>query len=493
MRKSFPYREYIPAVGVAVSLFVVYLLTMAPGLTWANESSDGGDLITAVAVGGVAHPTGYPVYLFISRLFQLLPVGTLAFRTNLLSAIAAILTSLMIYRLVSKLVAPGNGAKISGMVSALAFGLAPLIWSQAVVTEVYTLHALFVIAILYQSSDHLIMQHPGKWSNVLSGLVFGLGMGNHLTTVLLFPVLIFSVFPSEKGRLDWRAIFLRLLWMGIGLLAYISLPLRAASLPKLNWGNPVTLQNFIWLVSGKLYHRQIFDLSPQDIWLRIRSVADMLIDQFGIVGLVVGLFGLIVFYQPIRLYLNTIWTAFIFIFFAIGYATFDSYMYLMPVFLCFAIWIGIGVGGLADMLNHRYQKMGSVIGLLVLLSLFFQAGRHWSTVDASRDVRAEQFGKTVMLQAPVDAIVFAEGDKAIFTLWYFHYALHERQDLIVIATDLLHFDWYQESLQTNYPQLNLPVPFPFDSTVIAANPERPACQVEFIDEMKLSCQPAELP
>ena len=98
-----------------------------------------------------------------------------------------------------------------------------------------------------------------------------------------------------------------------------------------------------------------------------------------------------------------------------------------------------------------------------------------------------------MLQTPVDAIVFAEGDKAIFTLWYFHYALHERQDLIVIATDLLHFDWYQESLQINYPQLNLPLPSPFDSTVIAANPGRPACQVEFIDEMKLSCQPAELP
>lgn len=70
---------------------------------------------------------------------------------------------------------------------------------------------------------------------ILWGLI-GLGMGNHITTVLLFPVLIFSVFPSEKRRLDWRTIFQRLLWMGIGLLAYISLPLRAASFPKLNWG-----------------------------------------------------------------------------------------------------------------------------------------------------------------------------------------------------------------------------------------------------------------
>ncbi len=99
----------------------------------------------------------------------------------------------------------------------------------------------------------------------------------------------------------------------------------------------------------------------------------------------------------------------------------------------------------------------------------------------------------MILQMPAGAIVFAKGEKAFFTLWYFHYALQERPDLVVIATDLLHFDWYQENLRANYPQLNLPAPFPFDSTVIAANPGRPACQVEYIDEMKLSCQPAELP
>ena len=48
----------------------VYLASLAPGLTWANFGADGGDLIAAAATGGVAHPTGYPFYLLLARLFQ---------------------------------------------------------------------------------------------------------------------------------------------------------------------------------------------------------------------------------------------------------------------------------------------------------------------------------------------------------------------------------------------------------------------------------------
>jgi len=62
-----------------ISLLGIYLITLATGLTWANGGSDGGDLIAASITGGVAHPTGHPLYLFVARLFQYIPIGTLAF------------------------------------------------------------------------------------------------------------------------------------------------------------------------------------------------------------------------------------------------------------------------------------------------------------------------------------------------------------------------------------------------------------------------------
>ena len=52
--------RYLPPFLLASLLLGVYLSTLAPGLTWANSGSDGGDLITAARTGGIAHPTGYP-------------------------------------------------------------------------------------------------------------------------------------------------------------------------------------------------------------------------------------------------------------------------------------------------------------------------------------------------------------------------------------------------------------------------------------------------
>ena len=49
--------------------------------------------------------------------------------------------------------------------------------------------------------------------------------------------------------------------MAVGLSVYLTLPLRALFHPPVNWGNPVTLDGFFWLVSGKLYQGLLLDLS----------------------------------------------------------------------------------------------------------------------------------------------------------------------------------------------------------------------------------------
>jgi hypothetical protein len=502
MQRMTKFVRYIPPGILVFSLMLVYLNSMAPGLTWSNQGSDGGDLITAAATGGVAHPTGYPVYLLLARLFQLLPIGSLAFRTNLMSALAAVITALLVYYLVVRSIPPVTGSQnwLAGLASAYAFGLSPLIWSQAVITEVYALHALFVILILYLASDDAPLRFTQNRLDRLSGLIFGLAMGNHITTILLLPILLSSasiltdeIQSGEKRKLDVYPVLRRLLWLVIGLSTYLTLPLRALSQPPINWGNPVTPAGFGWLVSGKLYQDQLFVLTLSAVWARVQAVAALLIEQFGIPGLVIGLIGLVVFYKPSRLYLNTIWIVFGFFVFAIIYATYDSFMYLIPAFLCFAIWIGLGLGGLMDLYFQRFRQMDAAAGLIFILYLFILAGNHWHQVDASQDLRAERFGEEVLAQTPANAIVFAKGDKSIFTMWYFHYALGERPDIAVVATDLLPFDWYQQTLHTNYPNLELPGPFPFAETMAVANPKRPVCYIEYVQLADIHCLPAKAP
>ena len=491
------FSKYLYPGGLVISLLVVYLLTLAPGLTWANGGSDGGDLITATATGGIAHPTGYPLYLLAAKLFQSIPVGSLAFRTNLMSAIFAVSASLLVYGLVVHY----SSSRVIGLVSAFSFGLSPLMWSQAVITEVYAIHAFFVALILYLSSDHASLKFIQKNLDHGIGLMFGLALGNHLTTVLLFPILLYPLFSRQSislnenspGRMwlfDRQAFLKQLTGIGVGLSVYLILPLRAVFQPPINWGNPRTLDGFVWLVSGKLYQDQLLVLTLESILTRTRAVAALLIDQFGIPGLLIGLIGLVVYYKPSPLFRNTIWTFFAFSAFAIAYATHDSYIYLIPAFLCFAVWIGLGLNGLAELASKNFRYTSALFGVVFLIYIFILAGTHWSQVDASKDLRAEEFGNEVLIQAPANAILFVRGDKAIFTMWYFHFALHDRQDLLIVVTDLLGFDWYQDSLISTYPALKLSGPIPSVDVIAVENPSRPTCQIEYIQSMLIDCLPA---
>lgn len=91
---------------------------------------------------------------------------------------------------------------------------------------------------------------------------------------------------------------------------------------------------------------------------------------------------------------------------------------------------------------------------------------------------------------PEHAIVFAEGDRTVFTLWYFHYGLQDRQDIFVLATDLLPFDWYRETLRVNYPSLNIPslTMDIWQETIVQSNPAYPACDLAYSDRMVLNCR-----
>lgn len=92
-----------------------------------------------------------------------------------------------------------------------------------------------------------------------------------------------------------------------------------------------------------------------------------------------------------------------------------------------------------------------------------------------------------MSGVPNEALLFVKGDRAVFTLWYFHFVLGERPDVIVVAEELLHFDWYQKTLRDTYPALNVPRPFPWARNLADANPTRPACFVQYTDRAEIDC------
>src|SRR5256885_17261742 len=66
----------------------LYLATLAPGLGGTVDSAEFQQAAYSLAI---VHPTGYPLYLLLARLWiTLLPLGDVAWRVNLLSAVCAV-------------------------------------------------------------------------------------------------------------------------------------------------------------------------------------------------------------------------------------------------------------------------------------------------------------------------------------------------------------------------------------------------------------------
>jgi hypothetical protein len=506
-------------------LGLVYASTLAPDITWANAGADGPDLIMATYTGGVPHPSGYPTYMIVARLFQLLPFGNLAWRTNLMSAVFAIFTAPLLSDLVRRSVRVSDDrpwlSDLVGVFTALAFGLSPLFWSQAVITEVYTLHTFFIVLLLwltpfasakeawlFSKKTRLI---NSKFLDRIGGLIFGLALGNQLTVVFLLPVwLLIGVFHRELGannakkirsnrdaitiqlpEPDWNVLIRRVGWLCLGLLVYILIPIRARSGSPVIWGNPVDWDGFWWLVSGKMYQDRVLSLDLGYLWPRIRNWAGWLLDQFGFLGLLLGFFGLLYGTPRFkRFYWITIWIFMAYSVFAVGYNSSDSYVLLIPAYLVFALWFGLGVARLfeyaAGMAGSSFLLPLAVLAAGLLIGV--NAWDQYPVVDASQDNRAVDFAAQILEEAPQDALLFVRESEDVFTLRYYTYLTGRRPDIALLSGTII-FDWHQESMRQIYPGLQIPPGDSYDrlkTEIMAAN-SRPVCDVVWREDQPLDC------
>lgn len=478
-------------------LLATYLSTMATGLTWANHGSDGGDLITAAYTRGIAHPTGYPVYLLVASLFQKLPIGTLAYRTNLLSAIVTILSAVFVYRILHKV----TGNWLPGFLTSLVYAWTPIIWSQAVITEVYGLHVCFFSILIY------LILRPAPFDGWL-GFVLGLAAGNHVTSVLLLPVILilYSVHSGDTfgessreglhANRRIRELCIIIAGMGLGLTSYLLLPVRASSVSPILWGDLSTVDGLLWMISGQMYVENLLPLSFKSPWVTIQYLFSMLRAQFGMFGLIFILLGVPVLPRYKILASMTVLSSIALILFADQYNVINSYIYLMPMFLSFAIWLGLGISWLVVFgQRHGWQWMPTLLGIVFALYLGLRLADSWILVDASKDIRAERYGSMIMNSLPSDAIVFTNGDRSTFAMWYFHFALGHRPDVRVVASGLLEYDWYRHNLKKIYPDIKLfkSKNLTWANSIDLDNPERPLCHAYYDLQPYLYCEDTDIP
>lgn len=434
------------ALLVGLAALAVYLLTLAPSITWRHDGADSGELAAAAAVLGVPHPPGYPTWTLLAWLFTHLPVGELARRVALLSALSAAAAAGMVAWLVQALWPQQPGVRAAAVLAGLALAFQFTFWSQAILVEVYALHALFVALIaaliLPQSPKALARRRTAAF-------LFGLGLGNHLSLVFVAPWLLLDM--QRPGRAAVRELSGLLLLGLAGLLVYLYLPLAASRHPALLWGDPTTPSGFWWLVSAKLYRGAPFGLTVPEMLTRLRAWAGLLAQPLAWPGLVLVALGLWrLATQARRLAVATVSIAILVAIYALGYATVDAFVYLLPVFLLAALWQAAGVLAVAAWVAQR--RAARLVWLVYLLPALLLR-QNWAGVDLSHDQTARQYAQDALAAAAPNALLIGSGDEHTFALWYVQDGLGERPDVVVVERTLWNLDWYRRHVAQRWPDL----------------------------------------
>lgn len=233
------------AVGVSVVALSVFAATLAPTVT----SEDSGELIAAAWSFGVPHPPGYPIWTLLNGLFaRLVPVGPVAFRTNLCSALCSSVAAVVLYGALRTL----RFTQLAAASVALVWVFGRWSWSQSVITEVYSLNSLFTAAVLWCGLRWYCLRRLRYL--MYASLLLGLGMTNHHVIALVglaMTIWILTLAPGLLRRVRLIAVCVALFLAG--LLPYVYLPVRAAASPSMNWGDPSTLDRFWAHVSRRQY------------------------------------------------------------------------------------------------------------------------------------------------------------------------------------------------------------------------------------------------
>jgi hypothetical protein len=437
--------QLVPLGAAFISAFV-YALTLAPTITWAHDGADSADFAAAAYTLGIPHPPGYPLYTLLTALCAHLPFVEPAHGAGFLSVIAAACAIFALTRVGNELLTPlasGWRGALLAAVGALTFAFAPMFWSQANIVEVYALHLFLAAVVLWA----MVSTHRARVP--LAALAFGVGLAHHLTIVLLAPGALLALRPARRDARDASPVavppwgWLPLVVAPLALYAY--LPLRAAADPPINWGDPRTLDHLVWMLTAAPYRAYLFGVSIPDALSRIAFSARLLFNQFTVVGVVLGLWGILRLWKANPRLALALALNFALIFaYAIVYDSRDSFVYLLPAFALYALWLMYGAADLLTLVEN--PNVARALTLALLLLPLWNVLANFAAMDLAADRTAYDFAREVTSSAPREAVLFAEGDEDYLALTYYRYVADETSQQVIVSQGLLQYAWYADEV-----------------------------------------------
>ena len=488
--------ELVCSGAVFLIALLLYTLTLAPTVTLV----DSGELIVAARGLGVAHPPGFPLWVMLAHVATLLPFGNVAARINFSSAFFAALACAIITLVVAELLitasfvgAPrrrNKAAQQSGKIqdsidrffiltpavgAGLLMAFSRTLWSYATITEVYTLNALLIVIVFFlvvrwrrriietRRDSSAPVATDDTW--IYTGaFVFGLALGvHHVTVGLTLPAVAAVVYRTEglKFFTSRRLLYAALISVGALVLVYSYLPWAASRSPAINWGDPRSLQEIWWHITGRQY-RVFFSflaatMAPQSV-----EFCQMALREFGFAWLPLTLFlavaGLASAYKLDR---TAFWFLLLIILADLAYSLSyeiaeDKDAYYLPAFIAMAIAAALGVRWLIQLFaptrSPPWKPYVAAASAVVLTSATAFAA-NWPFNDRKHYFIADDYVENLFSTIAPNGLLLTQDWQIVSPMFYAQEIEQRRRDVKVMDINLLRRSWYFDYLKHAQPGL----------------------------------------
>lgn len=457
--------------GLSVFSFAVYAFTACPSI----DVIDAGELSTVAYTLGISHPTGYPLFSIFGAIISHIPVPVrIVHRVNLMAALFCAVAVYVFFRFLFFFLSefilsrnervPGGDARrtdIGGTIPLLSAACGTLLlafsetfWAQATSVEVYSLHLLLISIVLLVFTRAISLrkaQEDGGMLWYLFAFTLGLAFCNHMTTILLAPAFLFAYFYTHRfTAASWEKLLRLVPFFLVGLSLYLYLPIRAATRPIMDWGNPVSFERLFWHFSGKQYRIWLFS-STESAAKQLSYFIDTLPAEFVYFPLAFALIGIWRLFRERKIVL--VFTLLLFIgcvLYSINYDIHDIDSYFLLAYLTLAVWAAAGISWILTAAKVRMIILAPAAILVCLVPLIVNYPE-----ETERDFHlVEDYTKDIFHEVQPNGIILSyQWDYFVSAANYLQMVEGERPDVVVIDKELLRRSWYFVQLETRYPTL----------------------------------------
>uniref|UniRef100_A0A663LUB2 Transmembrane protein 260 n=1 Tax=Athene cunicularia TaxID=194338 RepID=A0A663LUB2_ATHCN len=403
---------------------------------------------------GVAHPPGYPLFTLLAKLATgLLPVGSPAYRVNLLCGLLGAAAASLLFYTVFRL----SGSYAGGILAAGVFSFSRLTWQWSIAAEVFSLNNLFV-GLLMALTAHFEEASTAKERSKISKLgafCCGLSLCNQHTIVLyiacIVPWVLCRLFTKTELSLG------HLLKLGLcflaGLLPYLYLPVSSyLNQARWTWGDQTTLQGFLTHFLREEYGT--FNLVNkghfQNYFLLTYETAELFCLTKQQKSPVIWLFtGMLCLYS-----LFFAWRANLDITKPLFLGVVERFWLQSSAVV--AVLAGLGLSSVGNAVLGGSRALPWLEWLSALALVASQIWANYSICDQSNNYVVDEFARNLLSSMPTGAVILLRGDLPGNALRYVHYCEGMRPDITLVDQEMMTYEWYLPKLAKHLPGVYFP-------------------------------------